>query len=125
MHFCVGCGIWLGVARRHWVPLVLGEIDAIEKISTSTISQYLEAVGESDNEKSGSEGGGGDESHRLYIDALRRMTPEQRLLKSFELSDMARQVFRDGLRKRYPDLDERAFHKLYLERLDKCHNRNW
>ena len=46
------------------------------------------------------------QSHRVYIETLRRMTPEQRLLKAFELSEMARAVFRDGLRNRFPDLDD-------------------
>ena len=53
------------------------------------------------------------------------MTPEQRLLKAFELSEMAKTVFREGLRNRFPDLDAQEFQKLYLERLEKCHNRNW
>ncbi len=65
------------------------------------------------------------QSHRVYIETLRRMTPEQRLLKAFELSEMARTVFREGLRNRFPDLDAQGFQKLYLERLEKCHNRNW
>ena len=46
-------------------------------------------------------------------------------MKAFELSEMARAVFRDGLRNRFPDLDDQEFQKLYLERLEKCHNRNW
>lgn len=65
------------------------------------------------------------QSHRVYIETLRRMTPEQRLLKAFELSEMAKTVFREGLRNRFPDLDDQEFQKLYLERLEKCHNRNW
>ena len=65
------------------------------------------------------------QSHRVYIETLRRMTPEQRLLKAFELSEMTKTVFRDGLRNRFPDLDDQEFQKLYLERLEKCHNRNW
>ena len=65
------------------------------------------------------------QSHRAYIETLRRMTPEQPLLKAFELSEMARTVFREGLRNRFPDLDAQELQKLYLERLEKCHNRNW
>ena len=64
-------------------------------------------------------------NHQLYIEVLRRMTPEQRLLKAFELSAFVKALFREGLRKRFPDLSEEAFHKLYLERLALCHNRNW
>ena len=53
------------------------------------------------------------------------MTPEQRLLKAFELSEFSRQLFIHGLRRRFPDLDEAAFRRLVLERLAKCHNRNY
>ena len=64
-------------------------------------------------------------NHRLYIEILRRMTPEQRLRKAFELSEFAKQLFIHGLRKRFPDLPEAEFKKLLLERLEKCHNRNY
>ncbi|MBM4045180.1 MAG: hypothetical protein FJ279_08705 [Planctomycetes bacterium] len=64
-------------------------------------------------------------NHRLYIQALRRMTPEQRLLKTFDLTEFARQLFLHGLRKRFPNLTEDEIRKTYLERLAKCHNRNY
>ena len=64
-------------------------------------------------------------SHRRYIEILRKMTPEQRLLKAFELTDFANQLFVHGLRKRFPDLSEEEFAKLLRKRLDKCHNRNY
>jgi hypothetical protein len=64
-------------------------------------------------------------NHRLYIEVLRRMTPEQRLAKAFELSALAKRAFIDGLRKRFPNLSEEEFKKLLLERLAKCHNRNY
>ena len=64
-------------------------------------------------------------NRRLYIEILRRMTPEQRLLKAFELSAMMRQVFEEGLRERFPDLPEDEFQQLLRRRLDKCHNRNY
>lgn len=64
-------------------------------------------------------------NHKIYIQVLRRMSPEQRLLKAFELSEFARALFVHGLRKRYPNLDEKDFHELLLKRLDLCHNRNY
>jgi hypothetical protein len=64
-------------------------------------------------------------NHRLYLEVLRRMTPEQRLAKAFELSEATKQLFRQGLRERFPDLDEDAFHQLFLKRLAKCHNQNY
>jgi hypothetical protein len=64
-------------------------------------------------------------NHERYIEILRRMSPGERLKKAFELSDMTKQLFRQGLRQRFPDLTDVAFHRLYLERLEKCHNRNF
>ena len=60
-------------------------------------------------------------NHKLYIQALRRMSPVQRLLKAFELSQFSRELFLHGLRKRFPDLPDDAIKKIYLERLNKCH----
>ena len=64
-------------------------------------------------------------NHRLYIDTLRRMTPEQRLLKSFELSEFSQALFRQGLARRFPELSADELNRLYLARLEKCHNRNY
>jgi hypothetical protein len=64
-------------------------------------------------------------NHRMYLEVLRRMTPEQRITKAFELSEMTRILFRQGLRERFPDLPEEQFHALYLERLARCHNSNY
>ena len=64
-------------------------------------------------------------NHALFILALRNMTPEQRLSKAFELSRMARELFMQGLRKRFPCKSEDELKQLYLERIAKCHNRNY
>ena len=64
-------------------------------------------------------------NHKLYIQTLRRMSAEQRLLKSFELSEFSKDLFLHGLRSRFPQLSEAAIKRIYLERLDKCHNRNY
>ena len=64
-------------------------------------------------------------NHRLYLEALRRMTPAQRLAKAFELSDFSKQLFVHGLRTRFPDLSPDEFRRLLLSRLAKCHNRNY
>ena len=64
-------------------------------------------------------------NHKLYIETLRRMTPEQRLLKAFALSEFAKELFLAGLRRRFPDLSDERIRKIYLERIDKCHNRNY
>ena len=64
-------------------------------------------------------------NHRLYIEILRRMTPEKRLLKAFELSAFSNQLFIHGLKKKHPDNSAEEFTRILKERLDKCHNRNY
>jgi hypothetical protein len=64
-------------------------------------------------------------NHKICIQVLRQMSPEKRLLKAFELSEFAKQLFIHGLYKRFPDLQEEEIKKILLERLDKCHNRNY
>ena len=63
--------------------------------------------------------------HQAYLAALKRMTPAQRAAKAFELSDRAKRLFRDGLRRRFPDLPAEEFHRLFLQRLARCHNQNY
>jgi hypothetical protein len=64
-------------------------------------------------------------NHKKYIDVLRKMSPEQRLKKAFELSDFAKGLFIQGLTRRFADLSNEEIKKIYLERVDKCHNRNY
>ena len=59
-----------------------------------------------------------------YIETLRAMTPEQRLMKALELSEMSRSLMRHGLRERHPVASEQELHALYLERLEQCRRRN-
>jgi hypothetical protein len=62
-------------------------------------------------------------NHQLYLEALRRLTPEQRLLKAFELTELSRELFRAGLRHRFPEATEQELQRIYLERMAECHNR--
>ena len=64
-------------------------------------------------------------NHQLYLEILQRMTPEQHLLKVFELSALSKALFLEGLRKTFPNKTEEEIKKLYLERITKCHNRNY
>jgi hypothetical protein len=64
-------------------------------------------------------------NHAFYIETLRRMGPEARLMKAFELSEFAKSVFLDGLRQTFPHLSEQELRRLALDRLAKCHNRNY
>ena len=65
------------------------------------------------------------QNHKIYIEALRRMTSAERLQKAFGLSEFSQRLFVHGMRRRSPDLPEEAFRRIYLERLDICHNRNY
>ena len=64
-------------------------------------------------------------NHAIYIRALRRMSPGERLQKAFELSEFCRALFLHGLRRRFPEASAGELMKIYRERLDKCHNRNY
>jgi hypothetical protein len=64
-------------------------------------------------------------NHDLCLKALQRMTPEERLKKVFELSAMTKALFLHGLRRRFPAKSEKEIRNLYLERIAKCHNRNY
>ena len=39
-------------------------------------------------------------NHKIYLQVLRRMSPEKRLAKAFELSEFAKQLFEGRLRER-------------------------
>ncbi len=64
-------------------------------------------------------------NHDLYLKTLQRMTPEQRLAKAFELSAMTKELFLQGLQKRFSDKEESEIKEIYLERIAKCYNRNY
>lgn len=64
-------------------------------------------------------------NHDLYLKTLQRMTPEQRLAKAFELSAMTKELFLQGLQKRFSDKEESDIKEIYLERITKCYNRNY
>ena len=60
-----------------------------------------------------------------YLRMLRHMGPQQRLEKAFELTEFAKQLFAQGLRKQFPQASPKEFQKILTERLNKCHNRNY
>ncbi len=64
-------------------------------------------------------------NHKIYLQTLSRMTPEQRLAKAFELSAVAKKLFLHGLRKRFPEKTGAEIKVLYLQRIAKCFNRNY
>lgn len=64
-------------------------------------------------------------NHAMYLRALERLGPEGRLAKAMELSAQAKALFLQGLRQRYPELPPHQLHRLALQQLAKCHNRNY
>jgi hypothetical protein len=62
-------------------------------------------------------------NHDVYLEPLRRMTPEQRLLKAFELSELSHELLRAGIRQRYPDAGPEEQQRIYLDQLERCRNR--
>jgi hypothetical protein len=64
-------------------------------------------------------------NHQRYLEVLRKLTPAQKLAKTFELSAWTKALFIHGLRKRFPDVTEEEFKRILLDRLSKCHNRNY
>ncbi len=61
----------------------------------------------------------------LYVETLRRMTPAERLKKAIELSELGKRLFLHGLARRFPEATKEELHALYLQRIARCHNRNY
>lgn len=61
----------------------------------------------------------------LILKILREMTYEAKLKKAFELSDFVKSLFIEGMRQSFPELTADQLHKKIIERLNKCHNRNY
>ena len=66
-----------------------------------------------------------DEEHQAYLRILAQIPPGEKMLRAMELSDLGRRMLKDALRSAFPQLDEERLHRLYLERLELCHNRNY
>ena len=64
-------------------------------------------------------------NHQRTLQILRAMTPQQKLEQVFKLNERTLKLFRIGLRRRFPDLDDAAFEKVYLQMRERCHNRNY
>lgn len=64
-------------------------------------------------------------NHQRYLEVLRRMTPAQRLAKAMELSEEVKKLFLYGLRRSFPEASETEIRRMYLEKLSRCHNRNY
>jgi hypothetical protein len=63
--------------------------------------------------------------HQEYISTLRAMAPAERVMKAFELSAFVKEALRSGIREQFPEASEDECHRIFLERLERCHNRNY
>jgi hypothetical protein len=64
-------------------------------------------------------------NHKKYLTILRSLGPEGRLKKAFELSAFSKQLFLEGLRRRFPEKNENELISIYRDRIAQCHNRNY
>ena len=62
---------------------------------------------------------------RLDLEALRRLGPDGRMRKCFELSDMVRRQFIKVLRERYPDATEEEFRTIVVRKVLEWSNSNY
>jgi hypothetical protein len=59
----------------------------------------------------------------LYITILRSMTPEERLRKAFELTEMARALTRAGIARQRPELTVEEVDRLVRDRVIAWHSK--
>ena len=60
-----------------------------------------------------------------YLAIMRKMTPQQKLERVFELNALGRECIRAGIRYRHPSLSEAEINRKVVEKVLQCHNRNY
>ena len=63
--------------------------------------------------------------YKTYYSVILKMTPEQKIAKVIELTELSRNLMKEGLKIQFPNKTEIEIHKLYLDRLKQCHNSNY
>lgn len=63
-------------------------------------------------------------NHRIFINILRRMTPEMKLSKAFELSIFSKDLYLYNLQRRCPGLDREELSARYEGELAKCYEKS-
>ena len=59
----------------------------------------------------------GREALAIQRRVIASLSPERRFMKSFELTETARQIMREGLRMRHPEADEATIERLAADQL--------
>jgi len=60
-----------------------------------------------------------------YHEILKGMSPQEKLEKVFELTELANAAFMAGLKNRHPHLSSDELNQLYIKRRQACHNQNY
>jgi hypothetical protein len=63
----------------------------------------------------------GRESLAVWRGVVRSMSGPQKVAKVFELTEMTRQIMREGIRKQHPDAGESEIQEIYVDRLLRYH----
>ncbi len=63
----------------------------------------------------------GREGLRVWRETVARMSGADKILKSFELTELTRQIMRSGIRSQYPDANEDEVQRMYVDRLLSYH----
>ena len=63
----------------------------------------------------------GREGLAVWRSVVRSMTGPEKVAKSFELTEMTRQIMRAGIRSQNPDASEYDIHEMYVGRLLQQH----
>lgn len=62
---------------------------------------------------------------REWLDVWRqtvsRITGEQKVAKAFELTEMTREIMREGIRANHPDTTDKQIQRIYIDRLLSFH----
>ncbi len=64
-------------------------------------------------------------NHNIYIRTLRKMGPEARLNKAFELTKLSDDLLTRGLRTRFSSLSEDDLKRKARQIRERCHNNNY
>lgn len=62
---------------------------------------------------------------RIYLEILRAMSPADRLLKAFELSEFTRTLALAGLKHQFPDRSEEELKQVLAKRMIEWHLRRF
>jgi hypothetical protein len=64
-------------------------------------------------------------NHALYLQILRRMTPQQKIDKASQMSTLGRELMAAGIRRTRPDISDAELQAIVRRKLDACHNQNY